>query len=189
MAPYIFNAMLERLDLDLLAALTEGFVYTGYSDDMCFSCRDDKFTAELEGVIRSIVEAHGFRINAKKTRRGRGGIVDLPGVVIKEGRVRPNGTYRKKLQEGWRFLLPKQIAGHRSYVSSFGHSGDLRVLRPLIGNRTKSRRQPSEEGIGETCNKKLGTPKQRARAGLKGWLAVRLCMQPKCHTYETPTAP
>ncbi len=146
-APKIFNALLARLDTDLLAEIGPDIVYTRYGDDMCFSCALSEFPAELEERIRVVVQRHHFRINAKKTRRGRDGIVDLPGIAIKQGRIRPNGAYRKKIQESWQFLLPKQIAGHRAYVSSFGHSGDLRVLRPLIGEHTKSQRQRDEEKL------------------------------------------
>lgn len=146
-APKLFNALLARLDTDLLAEIGAEIVYTRYGDDMCFSCALNEFPTELEARIQGVVHRHHFRINLKKTSRGKDGIVDLPGVAIKNGRIRPNGAYRKKIQEGWRFLLPKQIAGHRAYVSSFGHSGDLRVLRPLIGNRTKSKRQRQDEKI------------------------------------------
>ncbi|MEK9155250.1 MAG: hypothetical protein AAB839_01235 [Patescibacteria group bacterium] len=118
------------------------FWYTRYGDDMCFSYVDDEFPKELEAIIEGIVLRHGFVLNPEKTKRGWGGIVDLPGVAIMRGRIRVNGIYRRRLLEIERSLLPKQREGHRAYVSSFGRGGYLRVLRDVLGPRLNRQGPP-----------------------------------------------
>ncbi len=128
-------------------------VYTRYGDDCCFSFRGNTFPKELEAAIIRTIKAHGFRINVKKTRRANNGNVDLPGVYIKGGRIRPNGVYIQRLKtltgvSGCYFGLfsPTQIdigfktpeeatvaarkrAGHIAFIAQFGHGGRLKIFR------------------------------------------------------------
>lgn len=137
-SPHIFNAMLRRLDQDLLRLIEEeldGAVYTRYADDLCFSCPHDVFPREWERRIRQTIAQHNFAINTKKVRRAHHGKVDLPGILINNGRMRPNGAYVKRLLEVWLKLNDAQKLGHRLYVKQFGRAARMRVFRfriPLL---------------------------------------------------------
>lgn len=116
--------------------------YTRYGDDCCFSFRGGDFPKELETTIETIIEAHGFRVNRRKTRRASNGCVDLPGVYIKNGRIRPNGAYVRKLKGliADDSILPqndpeenkaadRRRKGHIAFIAQFGHSGRLKIFR------------------------------------------------------------
>lgn len=164
-APSLFNIMLRQFDEALIAAVGTDVVYTRYGDDCCFSHPSDAFPKELEATIADVIEARGFRINAKKTRRAKNGCVDLPGVYIKNGRIRPPKAYIRKLQElvangtlsiGFKSEAEAKVAtrkrnGHIAFIAQFEHGGRLRVFREGIGGlrfdtgRTRNERQRRAE--------------------------------------------
>lgn len=156
-APHLFNIMLRRMDEEMMRALP-GMVYTRYSDDVVVSCALAQMPRHAQETMRCVLERHGMRVNAKKTRVLADGHVDVPGVFIKDGRIRPNGNYVQYVLNVFGALTWRQKEGHRQYVRSFGRSGRLRVfgtyrayLAPRRPNpygkahgtgRTRAQRQP-----------------------------------------------
>ena len=164
-------------------AATRPIVYTRYGDDCCFSFRGDVFPKELETVIEATIEAHGFRVNRKKTRRANNGNVDLPGVYIKEGRIRPNGAYVRKLKglvnDGT--ILPtfgdeankaayRRRLGHIAFIAQFGHGGRLKIFRSgtLHGLRFDTGRTLKDRQRKKAHEDQLTAKRERAERAANG---------------------
>jgi hypothetical protein len=158
-SPFIYNLLMQRFDETVAAAIgaptktvtfhrakLEGFpysgpIYTRYGDDLCFSHPDEEFPDALKGTIDRVIREHHLILNATKTREGRHGIMELPGVVIVHGRVRPPSAYVTRVctaaDQG--NLTSIQRCGHRGYLLTFGRAGRLRCLRQRINLRSKPR--------------------------------------------------
>ena len=132
-APHVFNLMYWRVDKTLLENIEpfHGVVYTRYADDFCFSSPEDIFPEEVERVIRQVLREHHVVLNERKTRRDRGGILEFPGVVIVNRKVRPRGEYIAKVAQTSRLTEPER-EGHKSYLNQFGRGGIPRTLKALL---------------------------------------------------------
>ena len=106
-----------------------GVLYTRYADDLCFSHPDETFPIALEEMIRKVVASHGFRINGAKTRHGRYGILEFPGVVVANGHLRPKTRLVQEILEGVSIMTAQERAGYRAFLHQFGPSGRLECLR------------------------------------------------------------
>lgn len=147
-APHMFNRMMERFDRDVCSvtgapimpttALSSDIVYTRYADDLVISYVRDVLSVDIELALRTVIAQFGFRVNEYKTQHTSHGVVSCPGVLITDGRMRPNKAYITRLIATWPELGADQRKGHRVYVDTFGKSGRLKVFRdvvPLIPRR------------------------------------------------------
>lgn len=137
-APHLFNRMMERFDRDVCAAtgtpimpttaLYSDFVYTRYADDIVVSCVGDELPSEIEPAVRAVIAMYNLRVNEYKVERTHGGVVSVPGILIRNGRMRPNGRYIAQLIASWKTLGSKQQYGHRMYLAAFGKGVRLKVF-------------------------------------------------------------
>lgn len=163
-SPLVFNLLMDRFDKEMIGGIGAPscrirdytgsrpshlyciedqivslrdvrIVYTRYGDDLCFSSQEEVFPEELKANIFAIIAKHNLQINWKKTREGKNGIMEFPGVVIVGKRIRPQNKYIKSLAEKIKRggMSKKSLAGHRAFLHQFGHPGSLRVLRSLLG--------------------------------------------------------
>lgn len=152
-ASHLFNRMMERFDADVCkatgapimptTATYSDLVYTRYADDLVISYVGNVMPKGVMSALRKVIARYGFQVNEYKTSLGKNGVVSVPGIVIKNGRVRPNKAYITRLLSVWLGLSPAEREGHRAYVKSFGKSGKLKAFRdriPLIPRRIYARR-------------------------------------------------
>jgi len=164
-------------------AATRPMVYTRYGDDCCFSFRGNAFPKELEATIEATIEANGFRVNRKKTKRASNGNVDLPGVFIKNGRIRPNGAYVRRLKglidDG--SILPmvdptankvadQRRRGHIAFIAQFGPGGRLKIFKDgtLHGLRFDGGRTLKDQARKAAHVKRIQDEAERANRAANG---------------------
>jgi RNA-directed DNA polymerase len=85
-SPGLCNAVLRKLDYRLAGlAMSQGFAFTRYADDLTFSGDDPKRIGNLRNAVAKIVAAEGFALNTEKTRiMRRGTRQSVTGVVVNE---------------------------------------------------------------------------------------------------------
>lgn len=127
-ASHLFNIILRQMDEEIMRELGAPLVYTRYADDLVISSPEKTLPPHVEPTLRHVVTRHGFHINEKKTRILSEGHVDVPGIFIKKGRIRPNGNYVQRMILTYSILSYAQKQGHRLYVKSFGKAGRLKVF-------------------------------------------------------------
>ena len=153
-SPAIFNLLLERLDLELTRALgaptkpellkhrqEPGPVYTRYGDNLCFSSPDVIFSEAAKHRILEIIASHGFRLNHRKTREGRNGVLEFPGVVVANGFIRPNSRYFSRLKAAaasGSFGSDGIREGHYGFLRQFPQARRLKIVRTLLNSSTAS---------------------------------------------------
>lgn len=98
-SPTLANMAASGLDKFLIdLTIKHGMKYTRYADDLVFSSNEiipSEFQAE---VVSSIAES-GFSVNERKTRfRGRGGRMEVTGLVI-NSYVQPPRHWRNKVRQ------------------------------------------------------------------------------------------
>lgn len=146
-SPLVFNALMARFDWVIVEKVgylvpdesestwkvhSMPVVYTRYGDDLCFSSPEDSFPREIKELVMATVRAQGFRFNPRKFREGRNGILEFPGVVVVNGRLRPTGAYIARLVEQTPSMTPATRSGHRGFLHQFGTAGNMPVIRKLL---------------------------------------------------------
>lgn len=153
-SPYLFNLLMHKFVTglaELLQAPTDrtkilgckrykvaphnGLVVTMYGDDICISSPEEEFPKQVEKMVKEYISRWPqFKINKNKVRRGARGILEFPGVVVVNGRLRPQASYIESLVKlaGSNSITPSQLRGHRSFVKQFGHDGKLKILSRLF---------------------------------------------------------
>jgi RNA-directed DNA polymerase len=84
----------------LLGNKGPAFVYTRYADDLSFSCNSEAVAARLLEEIPNLATAHGFTINAAKTRRqhAKAGLRHVTGIAVSPTGIQPSREHRRKLR-------------------------------------------------------------------------------------------
>lgn len=121
-SPFIFNLLCERIDGALRQVVNtfRGMAYTRYGDDLSFSSPDEVFPAKAEKLIRTVLSAHHIVLNENKTKRYARGIMEFPGTVVVDGRVRPRGEYIADLSRVYERMTLDERRGHRGFILQFG---------------------------------------------------------------------
>lgn len=133
-SPFIFNLMCERLDQAILKSLVPfgKITYTRYGDDLCFSSSEEVFPQKAEAAVRGTLKSYRVVLNEKKTKRSGNGILEFPGVVVVRGKIRPTGSYTKKLVGEIYNLSVEARKGHKWFLHQFGRGGVPRTLKALL---------------------------------------------------------
>lgn len=114
-SPALSNLAAGRLDEAIAAlVLPLGVRYTRYADDLTFS--GDFAAGELIAKIRDIVHAHGFRLNAKKTRVRRSyQRQEVTGIVVNEKMNLPR-SYRRRIRSHIYYIKKYGLASHLARI-------------------------------------------------------------------------
>jgi RNA-directed DNA polymerase len=150
-SPALSNIVCEGLDARLQGlAVSRGFAYSRYADDLAFSS-DDRRLPSLLPFIREIVKDEGFELRREKTRIARRGARRVvTGVVVNE---RPNlpRAHVRRLRAALHALATKgpgavKIDGARPDADPLsvlaGHIAFLTMVNPARG-RSLVRHMPS----------------------------------------------
>lgn len=122
-SPMVFNVMLRRFDREIVESLPD-LIYSRYGDDLCFSSSRSSFPESAKEKIRELIRSTGLSMNDSKTKEGRDGILEFPGVVVRGKRIIPNRDYFERVRIAAHYGMSKeQIDGHRSFLRQFPRSG------------------------------------------------------------------
>ncbi len=133
-SPGLCNAITRKLDRRLAGLAKKlGWTYTRYADDLTFSSDDPTTVTAMHEGAKRIVEAEGFRVNAKKTRVMRkGGAQRVTGVTVNRV-LGLSRLERRKLraaihQHGADPEWQARLDGHVAYVHML-NPGQAELLR------------------------------------------------------------
>lgn len=131
-SPGLCNAIMKRLDQRLAKfALSAGYDYSRYADDLTFSGDDVKRVPQLKKIVQEIVEAEGFVLNPAKTRlMRRGGCQCVTGVVVNDvaGLSRKD---RRQMRAAFHQFAHKSETEQRKLLGKLDY---LRMLNPDQAN-------------------------------------------------------
>jgi len=100
-SPIIANIAAAKMDADVKKLIMPfSAVYTRYADDLVISCNRLDHLIEIRWRIKSIVEAHGFTLNQKKTRiqwAGYGRRI-ITGVAVDDKGIYPTRSVKRRLR-------------------------------------------------------------------------------------------
>lgn len=133
-SPALANIAASPMDNDIMALCPRGrfheppFIYTRYADDLTFSCRTTATVNLLLQEIPKIVERHGFRLNASKTKlqAAAAGRRIITGVAVGEKDITITRDTRRRLR----------AAHHQDE-----HGLRKRNIRRLLFNRNRWRKK------------------------------------------------
>lgn len=133
-SPALANIAASPMDNDIMALCPRGrfheppFIYTRYADDLTFSCRTTATVNLLLQEIPKIVERHGFRLNASKTKlqAAAAGRRIITGVAVGEKDITITRDTRRRLR----------AAHHQDE-----HGLRKRNIRRLLFNRKRWRKK------------------------------------------------
>lgn len=132
-SPFVFNLLFERLDAALVAALREfgDVVYTRYADDLCFSSSRIIFPVQVEEVVRRVLREQHVELNERKTKRSNNSVLELSGIAIVRGQIRPNGDYIAKIAQT-NDLSERSRQGHLDFLNQFGRGAVPRIVKEAL---------------------------------------------------------
>lgn len=82
-SPFIANRIMASFDYEVAGGLSERFVYSRYSDDICISSSEWIDSAEISTFVGSRLRQKGFDLNSDKTRCfGRGRLRKITGIYL-----------------------------------------------------------------------------------------------------------
>lgn len=110
-SPAVSNLVMEPFDRYMGTWCRErGICYSRYCDDMTFS--GDLDAANVEGKAAAFLEAMGFSLNRKKTRRiSSGRRQTVTGLTVNE-KLQAGREYRRRLRQELYFCEKYGVAGH-----------------------------------------------------------------------------
>jgi hypothetical protein len=148
-SPELTNQIARRLDRRLVGfARRNGWSYTRYADDLCFSRRDEPEGAvrRLLGTARAVLEQEGFQLHPDKlvvARRGRQQRVT--GVVVNERPAIPREV-RRRLRAAAHRVSRDGFASAEERQRLLGHAAWVRMVQPEAGERLLRAFRPAGEG-------------------------------------------
>jgi hypothetical protein len=105
-SPILSNIVSYRLDKSIdNFANSNGLIYTRYADDITISGSKESINKVLKSQVKGIIELHGFKINAKKSRINtinKGAIIT--GLRVFNDRIQVPRNYIRKIEQDIYYL-------------------------------------------------------------------------------------
>ena len=130
------NLVCAPLDMKLKGVADNwGLTYTRYADDMTFSgdVVGRLETTKLIGELSTILGAHGFLVNSRKTTIAKtGGRKIVTGLSVEGSKVRLPRFYKDQIRQELHYLRLHGIKGHCARIKQGNHFSYLRRLSGRI---------------------------------------------------------
>ena len=132
-SPALANIAAAPMDSQIVRKLGSGHAYTRYADDLTISA-NEMAASELAATITAIVEAHGFRVNPRKTHLldGTRGRRIICGVAVSEYAVHPTRKTKRKLRAAKHNLAQSNTKTNRRKASGLAQWAACRVPKSQV---------------------------------------------------------